>query len=247
MNPCPASAKCVNTEGGHKCSCPRGRRPKADGSGGCEIDYSMPAIVVLHLSETICIFPHYRWQRWCGCASYGVVLRLRGPREEAARRHQEEILPAAWRSPPLRGDEAITAGAGLFANILLDENYNAKVSDFGASVLAPSDEAHLVTLVQGTCGKALALAAPEEERSLAAHFLSSVKDGRLDALLDAGIRGEVGGEVLGIVAKLAKRCLEMSGEKRPPMREVAEEVDRVRKLWRQRCFGEVAVLVSDDR
>jgi len=44
MNPCPASAKCVNREGGHKCSCPRGRRPKADGSGGCEIDYSMPAI-----------------------------------------------------------------------------------------------------------------------------------------------------------------------------------------------------------
>lgn len=44
MNPCPASAKCVNTEGGHKCSCPRGRRPKGDGSGGCEIDYSMPAI-----------------------------------------------------------------------------------------------------------------------------------------------------------------------------------------------------------
>lgn len=37
-------------------------------------------------------------------------------------------------------------------NILLDENYTTKTSDFGASTSTPMDEAHLVTLVQGTCG-----------------------------------------------------------------------------------------------
>uniref|UniRef100_A0ACD5Z9J8 Uncharacterized protein n=1 Tax=Avena sativa TaxID=4498 RepID=A0ACD5Z9J8_AVESA len=49
-------------------------------------------------------------------------------------------------SPPILHGDVKTA------NILLDSTLTAKVTDFGASKLAPSDEAEIATLVQGTCG-----------------------------------------------------------------------------------------------
>ncbi|CAA7393162.1 unnamed protein product [Spirodela intermedia] len=52
----------------------------------------------------------------------------------------------SYASPPIFHKDVKTS------NILLDGNCRAKVSDFGASAVAPADEAEVATVVHGTCG-----------------------------------------------------------------------------------------------
>ena len=54
-------------------------------------------------------------------------------------------LHSSTSTPILHGDVKSS-------NILLDTDNQAKVSDFGASILAPTDKSQFITLVHGTCG-----------------------------------------------------------------------------------------------
>nr|TKW05466.1 hypothetical protein SEVIR_7G177600v2 [Setaria viridis] len=170
----------------------------------------------------------------------------------------------SYASPP------IIHGDVKSANILLDSNYMAKVSDFGASILAPSDKDQYVTMVQGTCGyldpeyirtcqltekidvysfgEPLKLDGPETQRSLSSNFLFAMKENNLNAILPNHIKGQESSELIRGLAELAKQCLDMCGTNRPTMKEIADELGRLRKLplhpWVQLETEETRSLLS---
>ncbi|KAI3848084.1 hypothetical protein MKX03_035753 [Papaver bracteatum] len=147
------------------------------------------------------------------------------------------------------------------SNVLLDKDYRAKVADFGASRLIPTDQDQLSTVVQGTfgyldpeymqteqlteksdvysfgvllaellTGKAvICFKRPVEDKNLSSYFLSSIRNGRLFAILDSSlVRNENelissvhGHQQIQQMGELAQKCLRVKGEKRPTMKEVA--------------------------
>lgn len=167
------------------------------------------------------------------------------------------------------------------ANILLDDNYTAKVADFGASRLNPLDETQISTLVQGTMGyldpeyfhtgqlteksdvysfgvllaelltgeKPLCFQRSQEQRNLATYFIVSIKENRLFELLETEIVNGGHAEKVHAVAQLAKRCLCITSEPRPSMKEVAAELEGLRGFqkhaWVKTSNGKTGSLSSE--
>lgn len=145
-------------------------------------------------------------------------------------------------------------------NIMLDEKYRAKVSDFGTSRSVTIDHTHLTTMVSGTVGyvdpeyfqssqftdksdvysfgvvlvelitgeKPISFMRSEENRTLATYFILAMKDSKLSTIIDARIKDNCNLEQVTAVANLARRCLNLNGKKRPNMREVSTELERIR-------------------
>ncbi|XP_028800013.1 LOW QUALITY PROTEIN: wall-associated receptor kinase 3-like [Neltuma alba] len=138
------------------------------------------------------------------------------------------------------------------ANILLDHNDRAKVSDFGASRLVHLGEAQVATVVQGTIGyldpeylqtgqlneksdvysfgivllELLTGSKAFKFNTLASHFVSSMREDRLWEILDRRVLDQrKNAKQLKEVALLASRCVRVNGEERPTMKEVAMELE----------------------
>ncbi|XP_038977135.1 wall-associated receptor kinase 3-like [Phoenix dactylifera] len=223
---------------------------------GCCLEVKVPMLVYEFVSNgTLSDHLHGRNQN----SSLNLDMRLTIAVESA----EALAYLHSWASPPILHCDVKSA------NILLDENFTAKVSDFGASKLVPNGPTQYVSVIQGTLGyldpefqadgrltnksdvysfgvvllelltgkRAIYSEGSEEKRSLVASFYRAMNEDRLLQILDDQVKDEGGIELLEQIADLAGRCLDRRGEDRPTMKEVAEELEKLRKFkqhsWEQ--------------
>ncbi|GLT50228.1 hypothetical protein SLA2020_237280 [Shorea laevis] len=216
---------------------------------GCCLETEVPLLVYEFISNGTL---HHHIHNKSKASSLTWEIRLRIATETAG---VLSYLHSAASTPIIHRDIKST-------NILLDDSYTAKVSDFGISRLVPQDQAGISTVVQGTIGyldpeylrssqltdksdvysfgvvllelltgeKVFSFDRTEEERNLSMLFLSAMKDNCLGKILDGCIVNEANIEQLNEVANLARRCLGVKGEERPTMKEVAMELEGLRRM-----------------
>ncbi|XP_073112964.1 wall-associated receptor kinase 17-like isoform X1 [Elaeis guineensis] len=219
---------------------------------GCCLETQVPLLVYEFISNGT-LFHHIHGQ--CHDFSMPWEVRLRIAAEAAG---ALAYLHSTTSVPIIHRDVKST-------NILLDENYRAKVSDFGASRSVPFDQTHITTIVQGTFGYldpeyfhtsklteksdvysfgvvlvelltrefSVSHARSEDHRNLATYFILMFDELHLLQLIDPQILEEVEMEKLLVVAQLARRCLNLKGEERPTMKEVAIELEGLRRFPKQ--------------
>ncbi|XP_050209234.1 wall-associated receptor kinase 2-like [Mercurialis annua] len=157
-------------------------------------------------------------------------------------------------------DPPIIHGDVKSSNILLDDTYTAKVSDFGASVLISPEQSDIGAKIQGTFGYLdpeylmtgilteksdvysfgvvlVELLTGEKPNSSARsgehiiqYFLSSLENHKLSEILCFRVTNEQQTEETEVFADIAKQCLRSCGVKRPSMKQVAEELGRLKRL-----------------
>ncbi|KAH7566177.1 hypothetical protein JRO89_XS08G0111000 [Xanthoceras sorbifolium] len=164
----------------------------------------------------------------------------KGSLENHLFRRHPAIEPLSW---DIRFKIAIGAARGLAflhtskkraiyrdfkaSNILLDGNYNAKISDFGLAKLGPDGgESHVTTRIMGTYG----YAAPEYENLVDWLKPTLSHKRKLKTIMDVRMEGQYTSKAALQAAQLTLKCLELDPKNRPSMREVLEALEQIEAM-----------------
>ncbi|KAJ6386254.1 hypothetical protein OIU77_029261 [Salix suchowensis] len=236
---------------------------------GLCLETKVPLLVYEFISNGT-LFKHIHDKRSRILASWSNLLRIASEAALAL-----DYLHSLADPPVIHGDVKSV-------NILLDDNYTAKVADFGASVLiSPGQTNILVSKIQGTFGyldpeylltgnlteksdvysfgvvlvelltgeNPNSNAKSGKKRSVIQYFNSALENNDLPGIL--GFQAADGAEMdeIEAVAELARRCLNSIGVNRPSMKEVSEELAKLKALnqksWAQKNSDETEHLPGE--
>nr|GMD51055.1 putative wall-associated receptor kinase-like 16 [Ipomoea batatas] len=204
---CSQNAICSNTKGGYECSCKKGYHGNGKGALGCTSSNHRLIMLVLGIAlgtimlliSCCCVYLVYRRRK-------SIQMKEKFFRENGGLILQQRISQG-------------TASSGT-TRIFTAEELRKATNNY--------DQTRIIG--QGGFGRrAVFYNGPVEERSLSEHFLSSLKTNQLFKILVANIVCEGNTAELQEIALLAKRCLNVRGEDRPTMKEVAMELGGFRR------------------
>ncbi|KAL8517233.1 hypothetical protein ACS0TY_015456 [Phlomoides rotata] len=214
---------------------------------GCCLESEVPMLVYEYVSHGTLYEHIHRGTSWLSCEN-----RLRIASEAAGALsylHSAAATPVIHRdvkSANILLDEYITAKISDFGAsrlISLDQTQVTTLVQgtlgyldpeyFQTSQLTEKSDVYSfgVVLAELLTGKRpIDMERSQEERNLTTYFIMAMKENRLFQVLDPRVVREGSLDQLQAIAELIKRCVRLNGENRPTMKEVAMELEDLRKF-----------------